>query len=113
MNRDYWPEGCNPPETCFTCRHPDCRNRLSGTKKEFDFTRRGLAPDYVVAHGSNEKRSARRRFREENGLCIYCGKPLTAEDGEYKSCAACREMQHAKYRERKKISRAQGAAERK
>ena len=113
MSNAYWPEGCNPPETCFTCRHPDCRNSLAGTKKEFDFTRRGFAPDYVVAHGSNEKRNARRRSREKNGLCIYCGKPLTAEDGEYKSCAACREMQHAKYRERKKISRAQGAAERK
>ena len=67
MNRDYWPEGCNPPEGCFACRHPDCRNSLAGTKKEFDFTRRGLVPDYVPAHGSNEKRNAeayRVKYRE-------------------------------------------------
>ena len=104
MNYARWPEGCNPPETCFTCRHPDCRNSLSGTKKEFDFTRRGLAPDYVSMRNEkhSEKQNARRRFRKKNHLCICCGKPLAEEDGEYKTCAACRETQRMKYRERKK-----------
>lgn len=114
MSSSYWPEGCNPSETCFTCRHPDCKNgSIKITSTEAAYECAGVTQGYTPAHGSNKKRAMKRRIREENSLCIYCGKPLTAEDGEYKSCAACRDAGRAKYRERKKISRAQGAAERK
>ena len=72
----------------------------------------GLARDYVPVRGPNKKRDMERRIREEKHLCIYCGKPLTEEDGEHKSCEACREARRAKFRERrrKKISRARSAA---
>ena len=114
MSRGYRPEGCNPPETCFTCRHPDCKNEsIKITSTEAAYERAGFTREYTPAYGPNKNRDMKRRIREATGRCIYCGKPLTAEDGEHKSCAACREAYRAKYRECKKISRAQGAAERK
>ena len=96
-----WPVGCNPPETCFTCRHPDCRNtsnRLS--KEEQDFNACG-----GNEHKENwkERKLAQHQMRLEMHLCLLCGQPLSEADGRYKTCAKCRAHKKA-LRHKKKPS---------
>ena len=47
-NEDVY-EGCDPPLSCFTCPLPECNNNKLVTKKETEFTKRGLEKDYIVS----------------------------------------------------------------
>ena len=92
-----WPVGCNPPETCFTCRHPDCRNtsnRLS--KEEQDFNACG-GNEHKENWKERKRKKEKRKERIAKHLCSQCGKPLTPEDGNHRTCRRCRAY-HKKHR---------------
>ena len=89
--------GCNPPETCFTCRHPDCKNNCLANKAESKFTELGMQEN-------EQDRKAEKRelyqMRKKLHLCTRCGKELTAEDGGYAICRSCRARNSLRYKKR-------------
>ena len=54
--------GCNPPEGCFTCPFPDCKNWYLVTPEENAFNRRGLngGPVIRTRRGQKNKPCTRR-----------------------------------------------------
>lgn len=93
------PIGCNPPETCFTCRWPDCRNQENKlSKKEQAYNACG---GKEKEEGWKERKKAQHQMRLEMHMCIICGKPLTGNDGRYKTCAKCRSYKNERRHKKK------------
>ena len=94
MQRDGLPVGCNPPEGCFICKFRDCVNNIGGLTAEFDFGGFKQRQARMTRAEYNKRRNEERRIRAELHLCTKCGKPLTPEDGNHKTCRECRERKH-------------------
>ena len=86
------PEGCEPPKTCFNCPFDDCINAAPPNSDEGAYMTIGHAPDFIDLKKieSRKRKQTTYTLRVAAGGCYKCGKPLTAADGEHKSCNACR-----------------------
>ena len=91
------PEGCEPPETCFNCPFADCINAGPPTVGESAYMVIGHAPDFVDLQKikARNKKKTISTLRAATGCCSKCGKPLTAADGDHKTCNACRKRELA------------------